>query len=59
MSINSIIIFGIFSAILLIFSCIILQAPKLYTEFELNRSTYTHTHTHTILKHTLILRDRN
>jgi len=57
MSINSIIIFGIFSAILLIFSCMILQAPKLYTEFELNRSTYTHTHT--VLKHSLVLRDRN
>jgi len=55
MSINSIIIFGVFSAILLIFSCIILQAPKLYT--ELNRSTYTHTHT--VLKNTLVLRDRN
>jgi len=55
---NSIIIFGIFSAILLIFSCVVLQAPRLYSEFELNRRT-TSLHIDTSQKHTIVLRDRN
>ena len=50
---SSIIIFGVFSAILLIFSCIILKAPRLYSEFEFKTSS------HIALKHTLVLRDRN
>jgi len=58
MSSSSIIIFGIFSAILLIFSCIVLQAPRLYSEFELNRCTAS-IHANTSFKHTIVLRDRN
>jgi len=57
MNTSSIIIFGILSAILLIFSCIVLQAAKLYPEFELKRNNTTYTHT--TLKDTLVLRDRN
>jgi len=59
MSISSIITFGIFSAILLIFSCIILQAPKLYPEFELKRSTYSYTPVQIMLKDRLVLHDRH
>ena len=55
---SSIIIFGIFSAILLIFSCIVLQAPRLYSEFELNQGS-TSVHTDTSQKPTIALRDRN
>ena len=50
---NSIIIFGLLSAILLIFSCIALNAPKFYNELELN------TDTHLVSKARLVLRDRN
>jgi len=56
MTISSIVMFGIFSAMLLIFSCIILQAPKLYPEFELKRTNYTHSEV--MLKDKLVLRDR-
>jgi len=56
MTISSIVMFGIFSAMLLIFSCIILQAPELYPEFELKRSSYTHSEL--ILKDKLVLRNR-
>jgi hypothetical protein len=56
MSTSSIIIFGVVSAILLIFSCIIIQAPKLYPEFELKRSTYVPSPI--TLKETIMLRDR-
>jgi len=58
MSSNSIIIFGIFSAILLIFSCIVLQAPRLYSEFELNRCAPS-IHTDTSHTPTIVLRDRS
>ena len=53
MSSSSIIIFGILSAILLILSCITLNAPKFYNELELNSGT------HLVSKPTLVLRDRN
>ena len=53
MSSGSIIIFGIFSAILLIFSCLTLNAPKFYNELEMNTAN------HLVLKPTLVLRDRN
>jgi len=56
MTISSIVMSGIFSAMLLIFSCIILQAPKLYPEFELKRTDYTHSEV--MLKDQLVLRDR-
>jgi len=55
---SSIIIFGISSAILLIFSCIVLQAPRLYSKFELNRSSRL-VPTHTSFNETLVLRDRH
>ena len=53
MSSGSIIIFGIFSAILLILSCITLNAAKFYNELEISTST------HLVSKPTLVLRDRN
>ena len=53
MTSSSIIIFGIFSAMLLIFSCITLNASKFYNELE------TGTSTHLVLKPKLVLRDRN
>ncbi|CAA6814844.1 MAG: Unknown protein [uncultured Sulfurovum sp.] len=50
---HSVIIFGFFSALLLILSCITLKASKFYNELEIN------TDTHLVLKPTLELRDRN
>jgi hypothetical protein len=50
---GSIIIFGILSGILLIFSCIALNAPKFYNELVVNSDT------HLVSKPTLVLRDRN
>jgi len=57
MSATTIIIFGISFAILLIFSCIVLQAPRLYSEVELARSSIL-VQTHTPFNETLVLRDR-
>jgi len=54
---SSIIMFGIFSAILLIFSCIVLQAPKLYSEFELNRCSVAMP-VDSSFQQSIILRDR-
>ena len=53
MSSSSIIIFGVLSAILLIFSCITLNAARFYNELEMSSST------HLVSKPTLVLRDRN
>ena len=53
MSSGSIIIFGILSAILLILSCITLNASRFYNELESSTST------HLVSKPTLVLRDRN
>lgn len=53
MSSSSIIIFGILSAILLIFSCITLNAASFYNELELSANSEL------VLKPTLVLRDRN
>jgi hypothetical protein len=50
---SSIIIFGILAAILLIFSCITLNAPKFYNELETTSSPQL------LLKPQLVLRDRN
>ena len=54
MSSSSIIIFGVFSAILLILSCITFNAARFYNELEKVPNT-----THLVSKPTLILRDRN
>ncbi len=53
MSSSSIIIFGILSAILLIFSCITLNASRFYNELEVGSSITL------VSKPTLVLRDRN
>lgn len=52
MTIGSIIIFGILSAILLVFSCILLNAPKFYNELSSN------TNRELVLKPQMVLRDR-
>jgi len=53
MNSGSIIMFGVLSGILLILSCITLNAAKFYNELE------TSTRTHLVSKSTLVLRDRN
>ena len=50
---SSIIIFGILSALLLILSCISLNAPSFYNEIQMN------TKTDLVSKRVLLLRDRN
>ena len=52
MSSASIIVFGIFSAVLLILSCITFNASRFYNELEVSN-------TNLVLKPTLVLRDRN
>jgi hypothetical protein len=53
MSSGSIIIFGIFSAVLLILSCITLNAASFYNELEIS------IHSPLVSKTTLVLRDRS
>ncbi len=49
---STIILFGLFSEILLIFSCVLLNASKYYSEQELDRELLP-------AKPTVTLRDRN
>jgi hypothetical protein len=51
---SSIIIFGVLSAILLIFSCIALNAPKFYNELAVSSSN-----TQLDSKPAIVLRDRS
>ena len=53
MTVNSIISFGISSALLLIFSCILLKAPKLYSELSSNINSEL------VVKPKILLSDRH
>ena len=53
MNSSSIIVFGIFSALLLILSCVTLNAAKFYNEVEMSKDI------HFVAQPKLILRDRN